>query len=98
MDSYSPPVSETPSGDSKVYSRDLNVSGYSVSDDESYVYNFGTPTSPHERWGNVAHRSAAFSAGGGVRSSVDLVSSRSKSSVGHEVDDLPTVKHLPGYH
>lgn len=97
---YVPPTPETPdSGTSSVYSRDFNSdSGYSVPEDEAYVYNFGTPTSPHERWSNMAHRSAAYSSGGGVRSSVDIVSSKSKGKVSHEVHDLPTTTPIPGYH
>lgn len=81
----------------QVYDRDFNtIAGEGM--DDGYVYNFGTPVSPHERWGATAHRSASYSALGSVRSSVDIVSSQSKSAVNHEVDDLPTVKPLPGYH
>ena len=106
---YVPPTTETPEGAN--YTRDLNVAPVNAADHvydrdlntsvdfgDGYVYNFGPPGSPHERWGASAHRSFAHSAKGGIRWSPDVVSSASSGQVSHEVDDLPTVKPLPGYH
>lgn len=105
---YVPPTTETP--ESANYTRDLNVAPVNVEDHvyerdfntsldfgDGYVYNFGPPGSPHERWGATAQRSAAY-APTGLRWSGDIISSGSTSAVNHEVDDLPTVKPLPGYH
>ena len=105
---YVPPANETPEGAN--YTRDLNVAPVNAADQvydrdlntsvdfgDGYVYNFGPPGSPHERWGATAQRSAAY-APTGVRWSTDIISSNRGDAVNHEVDDLPTVKPLPGYH
>jgi hypothetical protein len=80
----------------QVYDRDMNVpADYGM--DDAYVYNFGPPGSPHNRWGEVAQRSASY-ATTGVRWSGDVISSKRGDEVNHEIDDLPTVVPLPGYH
>lgn len=112
LDQYVPQVAETPDGDSRVYSRDLNEQPKAetgkvyegrnldspVGETDPYVYNFGTPTSPHELWSSTAHRSASLSNMGGVRSSIDIISNNRYQRDEHELENLPTTKHVPGYH
>lgn len=108
MSQYVPPTSETPDTggypdmntapqfpDHKIYDGNFNVDP-STNMEDAYVYNYGTPISPHERWSDVAHRSASLAAMSGVRSSVDIISSQ-KGQVNHEVESLKTTTHLPGY-
>ena len=112
LEQYVPPVEESPEGDSRVYSRDLNAKPKAETgkvyenkkytsepgETDPYVYNFGTPVSPHEIWSDTAHRSAALSYMGGVRSAVDVISSMKKRRDEHELENLPTTTYTPGYH